>query len=469
MKGIPTFGLKRLKQAAAVGAIAVAALALGASQAFALNVQGQPTTSTQTSTLALSPASGPITTVPTYTSSACPSADQGAAAVYVIDPTTPAGATFGNINKDSPDNENHSVASTFTGTFTGSFQGEEGLGLNIGASTTFEVAVFCFASSSGTGAGVWAWDTFVTIDSTNSTYTTSETAPAGPATNVTVALTSSPTTATSGSPVTLTATVTPSNATGSIQFEDTDTSTDIGGAQTISGGTASTSYTPVNGGTSNVTNNLEAVYSPTGNFAATNPGTLALTVAPAPPNSGNIPLAVAVPASGSFTLTVNSTTWVVLTPNAGGTQATGNTTPVVVTDTRNTYPGWAVYGQATQWTGVTNPSTETPSGYPAYTGTIPADHGTQHIAADELGWAPFGNSPAVPGVSLGSPVTAGTTTNGLGDAAQVLASVHAGTGDGFTGTGGDTLGAALTLTIPAGQEAGPYASFLDITSVNALP
>jgi hypothetical protein len=47
--------------------------------------------------------------------------------------------------------------------------------------------------------------------------------------------------------------------------------------------------------------------------------------------------------------------------------------------------------------------------------------------------------------------------------------VHAGTGDGFTGTAGAVFGANLDLAIPAGQEAGPYAGFLNITSVNALP
>ena len=108
---------------------------------------------------------------------------------------------------------------------------------------------------------------------------------------------------------------------------------------------------------------LTAVYTPTGNYAATTPGSLSLPVNPPPANpttaSGSIPLAVTVPLSGTFTLTVNTTTWVVLGVNSAGTTATGTTTPVVLTDTYNSYPGWSVTGEATQWTGVTNPSAET--------------------------------------------------------------------------------------------------------------
>jgi hypothetical protein len=270
--------------------------------------------------------------------------------------------------------------------------------------------------------------------------------------------------------MTLKATVSPASATGAIQFEDTSTSpaTNLGAAVTLSGGVAQTSFTP-SAAIASPGEPLKAVYNPTGNFTFSDTATdaIGLVVNAAAPNSGAIPLAVIVPATGTFTVTIDTTDWVVLAvaDPSNPVQATANTTPIVVTDTRNTFPGWSVSGQATQFSG-TIPST--PAGFPAYNpAQVPADHGSQTIAADQLGWAPFGNSPAVQGVSLGSSVA--PVTGGLGDAAKVLASVHAGTGNGFTGTGGDTFAAALTLAIPAGQEAGPYAGFLNITSVSSLP
>jgi hypothetical protein len=192
--------------------------------------------------------------------------------------------------------------------------------------------------------------------------------------------------------------------------------------------------------------------------------------------SGSIPLAVNVPLSGTFTLTVNSTTWVVLTPNSAGTVATGATTPIVVVDTYNSYPGWSVTGEATQWTGVTNPEQAgLPANYPGLaTADIPADHGNQHIPADDLGWAPTSTGTLPAGVVVNpTGVTAGTGTpgnpgSGLGDAFQNLATAAPGIGS-FTGTGGVTLGANLTLDIPSGQEEGPYSAFLNIDAMSGTP
>ena len=74
-------------------------------------------------------------------------------------------------------------------------------------------------------------------------------------------------------------------------------------------------------------------------------------------------------------------------------------------------------------------------------------------------------TPLAQGVTLGNAVTAGSKP-GLGDGAEVLASVHAGSGNG---SGTTTLGASLTLAIPSGQEAGNYTSGLNITSVETNP
>ena len=156
-----------------------------------------------------------------------------------------------------------------------------------------------------------------------------------------------------------------------------------------------------------------------------------------------VPLAVTIPVTGTFTLTIDTTDTVTL-PVTGLT-ATGATTPVVVSDTRNTYPGWSVSGQDSDWTGAGS----------AAGGTIPGN---------QLGWTPTGTALA-PGVALGPLVTPGSGS-GLGFTPQVLAMVHAGLGNGF---GTSTLGADLILAIPPVSPAGPYTSGLNITAVPANP
>ena len=143
--------------------------------------------------------------------------------------------------------------------------------------------------------------TFVTINA-DGTYTADQTL-SGPPQSVNLALTANPNPATSGQSVTLTATASVSGATGTVQFENNGTN--INGAVALSGGTASTSFTAPTVTTA-TTENLTAVYTPSGSFTAGTPGSLSLPVNPAPANSGTIPLAVSVPQSGSFTLTVDS-------------------------------------------------------------------------------------------------------------------------------------------------------------------
>lgn len=70
----------------------------------------------------------------------------------------------------------------------------------------------------------------------------------------------------------------------------------------------------------------------------------------APANAGTIPLAVTVPVTGTFSLTVDTTDTVTL--QVSGSTATAATTPIVVSDTRNTFPGWSVSGQAADFTGL---------------------------------------------------------------------------------------------------------------------
>jgi hypothetical protein len=166
-------------------------------------------------------------------------------------------------------------------------------------------------------------------------------------------------------------------------------------------------------------------------------------VDPPAPYSGAVPLAVQDPPVGTFTLTVDITDTVTLA--ASGSSATAATTPITVTDTRNAFPGWSVSGQDSGFTG---------SGTAAGA-TIPGD---------QLGWAPTSTGTLPEGVTLGSPVT--PANPGLGSAPAVLASVHAGIGNG---SGTTVLGANLTLLIPAPQAAGPYTGTLTITAVDSEP
>jgi hypothetical protein len=147
------------------------------------------------------------------------------------------------------------------------------------------------------------------------------------------------------------------------------------------------------------------------------------------------PIQVTVGATGTFLVTVTSGT-VTLTPNGAQTSATGTAQPVNILDTRNTFPGWSVSGQATDFTQSTS-----------------AKPGT--ITAANLGWTPTGT---LTDATIG-PVVA-PNTPGLG-AAQVWASAAA--GHGLTAATGDNVSASLLLNIPAGTPAATYNSALSIS------
>lgn len=441
MKGITASSLKRLKRAAVVagvGAVVVSGALVGATHAdAAVNQFGTGTG------LTLAPATGGAgsasTTIPTFQAAACPAGDNGSATINAIDPTTPAGTTIQNINASQVSGVFAPASAAFSGSWNqtlGALVGPSA-GNNINAGTQFEVAVECFSDSQATQNGTYVQSTFVTINSDGS-YTANQ-ALSGPPQAVNLTLTANPNPATSGQTVTLTATTSVSGATGTVQFENNGTNINTTPAQ-VSGGVATTSFVAPTV-TSATTESLTAVYTPSGSFTAGTAGSLSLPVNPAPANSGTIPLAVSVPASGSFTLTVDTTDLVNLT--ASGLSATGSTTPIVVADSRNTYPGWSVSGQDSDWTG-----------------TGSAAGGT--ISGSQLGWQPTDTALA-PAVSLGALVS--PVTPGLGSAAT-LASVHAGLGNGF---GTSTLGADLTLTIPATAPAGPYTSGLTISAVTSNP
>jgi hypothetical protein len=253
-------------------------------------------------------------------------------------------------------------------------------------------------------------------------------------------LTASPNPAGAGQVVTLTATVTDggSTPTGSVQFSVGGTA--IGSPVPLdASGVATTTITFAAAGAES----LLAAYTPGGDYSSSS-GTLSLPVDAAPPDSNGIPLAVTDPQNGAFTLTVDTTD--IVTLPEPGSNATVSTTPVVVSDTRNTFPGWSVTGQDSDWTG---------------TGTAAG----ASITGNALGWQPgTSTSPLTQGVALGPPVP--PNGPGLGSAPAVLASARAGQGNGV---GTTTLVADLTLAIPNGQAAGPYTSGLTITATGANP
>jgi hypothetical protein len=213
----------------------------------------------------------------------------------------------------------------------------------------------------------------------------------------------------------------------------------IGAPVTVSAnGVATTTTTfPVS-----ATFELTAEFIPAGNSYASSIQTLSVIVAGV---GGSVPITVTVPPTGALTVTVAPGAVNLTEQATTPVTATGTLDDITVSDTRNTYQGWVVYGQVSPFTG---------SG-PATGATIPGD---------QLGWTPTAVSPLVGGATLGPPVAPGTSPNGLGDTAQELA--HAPNGQGL---GENTLSASLTLDEPAITRAGPYSASLSITYLDIGP
>jgi hypothetical protein len=430
MQGIPTFRVKRLKRTAllaGVGALLAGASVLGAAQAHAANGQ-------QAQGVQLSPASGSTTGTVTYSSTACPTGFQGSGLLKIVDPGTGATSNLAQVN--------NSVASAFTGTLTASALNIEATGVFADlAGTQAEIDMYCYSGASATGSSEPYQYTFITISSDASTYVANQTQSSGPVATTTT-LTASPSPAQVNQTVTLTATVTPSDAAGTVQFEVGGTA--INGPVTVANGQASTTTTFGAAGSEALT----AAFTPTSSAAfGASSGTASLSVTTATVQTGAIPLAVTVPATGAFSLTVDTTDTVTLAVTTAGTDATAATTPIVVSDTRNTYPGWPVTGQDAS----------------GFTGSGSAAGAS--MSGNQLGWTPTSStSPLTQGVTLGSAVT--PASPGLGSTPATLASAIAGLGNGF---GTTTLGANLDLLFPVPQAAGPYTGGLTITGVGSAP
>jgi len=434
MKGIPIIKLKPIK----AGSLGRKALLLGAATAF---VAGTVTLTASNAFAALgtgpgvtlSPASGATSTTPTWSTNAgCPSGDNGSAALYGV---APDGVSL--VQASGADNSATGAITSGPALLGNMATIQSVVGTANGG--TMEMVLLCFPSPSLQGStGTPTLDTFVTFSADGSSYQTSS---SGGATATTTSLSVQPSTVTVGSSVTLTATVTASSGTaaptGTVTFMNGTTA--IGSPVNLvagSGGTATatTSTSPTAAGSESLT----AVYSPADStFSGSTSSAQTLTVGSLA--GQNIPLAVTVGASGAFTLTVDTTDTVTLT--GSGSTATAPTSAITVADTRNTFPGWSVSGQSTDFHANT-----TPPGV---------------ISGNQLGWVPT-DTQLASGAVLGAPVTPGAP--GLGSTAAVLASAAPG-----GGVGTSTLGANLTLDIPTGVPAGSYSAFLSMTAATAGP
>jgi phosphate ABC transporter phosphate-binding protein len=257
----------------------------------------------------------------------------------------------------------------------------------------------------------------------------------------TTTLTASPDPAGAGQPVTLTATVVTADGSapaGSVQFQVGGT--DIGSPVAVGAGgvaTATTTFASVG------TDNLAAVFTPTDPSYAGSIGTFSLTVETE--TAGTAPIVLTIPPSGGFTVTIPAGATVTLT-QAGAT-ASGALPDITVSDTRNTYPGWSVSGQESDFAG---------------TGLV----APYAIPADNLGWLPAAVDPLTlpAGVSTGPQIAPETSPGGLGDTGGVLADATQGAGYGTY-----NFGATLTLDIPASAPAGTYTGSLTITYLETGP
>lgn len=377
-----------------------------------------------------------LSTTPTWaTTTACPSGYQGSAAITEY---TAPGEVEGSLIS--------SVAGTVTSPFTGELDGSVGsllaaspIDISGSAPGTAEWVVGCYTGAGATGSFVNEQSIFLSVASGATSATISATGPV--VTPTTTTLTASPSPASTGATVTLTATETPAT-TGNVQFEVGGT--DIGGPVAVnSSGVATTTDTFASAGTEN----LSAVFTPSGTAYGPSTGTYSLLVQQAgsvAATGSPVTVSFTIPPSGTLAVSVTPST-VTLTLNSAGTQATGALGNVTVTDSRNSYPGWSVSGQESAFTG-----SGTATGF--------------SIAGDQLGWTPAAVGTLGTGVTLGPAIAPGTSPGGLGDTGGVLFSATPGNGGGT-----NEANAALTLDIPTGQVAGAYAGSLTITYLSTGP
>jgi hypothetical protein len=435
VKGIKLKAVLSGRKVALLGAaMAVAGLSLHAVAPASAALGTQP------GTLTINPMSGPLTTVPTWsTTEGCPAtANASEKLLEVNSDGVTLTAWSANINGAATAVSNEPVvASTTVGVF-------ETLG-GYTAGQIAELVVQCYSGPSGTGTAVPYMDAFIDYNSDNATYLINGAQPA--ASTPTVTLSAAPNPAQVGTNVNLTATVTTNGTavtTGTVTFDENGSAINATPVPVSATGTATFSTTFTTTGAQAIT----AVYTSANTALITNSTSAAYTetVQGTNPNSAGELITVTVPPSGSFAFSGTANATVALTQS--GLTAAGTMMPVTVTDTRtglppqnppaslasgyNGYPGWSVIGQASDF-------------------TDPASHPAGDIPAADFNWTP--TTPASGDFTLGIASTAGLGT------AQFLAGAAQGHGSGTF-----ALGANLSLSIPPTAPAGAYSSTLTLTA-----
>ncbi len=396
-------------------------------------------------TVELSPTTGTSSTTTTWgTADGCPTGFQNSAELYAVNyGSSPATFTAVSgvvtVSGSTPLGPGIGLADTVLDILSD-------VGVPDGASDEWVVKCSSIASALGSvanGTAVYYQDIDVNLNSTGTTYTVSTPAPA---VNTTTVLSASPSSAAVGATVTLTATVTGAGSTtpaGTVTFYNGTTAINTTPAPVTYSGTTGTATTTTTFAAAGPVS-LSATFTPTNSTGYnSSTGTLSYTVvASGTQTAGTVSVSLTITSTGTFTITI-PTTAATLTPNSTGTSATGTLGTVTVSDTRNTYPGWAVYGEET-----TN-----------FVGSgLPAGATITSIPSDDLGWTPAGTVEG--GATLGPSSADIGATAGPAVLAQALA------GAGF---GTDALDPTLTLTIPAGTPAGTYTGGVVITYIEVAP
>ena len=378
----------------------------------------------------MTPATGSLTdtTIPTWqTDSACPTGFTDSA---VLDAYTLSGTEVSFVSQ---------FVQGVTAPFGGSLQGTLGQFVDLGVlntNTTYELVVHC---NDPVGNFQSVQSMYLTLGATD--WQTSPTPPASNATPTTTALTATPNSAAPGDAVALDATVTANSGSttpvGNVQF--VDGATPLGSPVAVNAsGAASSSITSLGCGT----HSIIAKFAPTdpNAFAASTSSAVTVTInGAACALSGTETVNVAIPNTGAFTFTVDGTPVSLGTATANGNnlEATGQLSPVTVSDTRNTVPGWSVAGQTSDFS-----------------------DGTHTIDGNSLGWTPAITTPnAANDVTAGTAIAPGSNP-GLKQGGD-LASAAATKGSGTT-----VLGGGLDLVVPASTNAGSYSATVTLTAID---
>jgi len=382
--------------------------------AFTTVNPSQPVTATTTTLTAVPAGTAEVGSSVTFTAAVAPAAAAGT--VQFLEGTTVLGSE------------------TVSGTGTNTTAGFATTALGIGTQPI--TAVFTPSSPATYGGSTSAVTSYVIT--------------AAPATVTSTSLLVTPgSTAPQYTQVSLSASISPTTATGTVQFLDGTTA--LGSLPVVGGGTPSSDTVTYNTSALGLgTHNFTAVFTPTDptSYVTSTSAVVPFQVTAFQGTSATETITTTV-APGSLVISVPNGQVALPSPvlNANGTlfQTSGALQPITVTDNRAGNPGWTVSGLV----------------------ALPFSDGTTTINAENLGWTPTAatGSPGQtivlgPNVAPANGVAPGVST-GLGLAtSQTLAT----TAPGF-GLGTAQLGANINLNVPTTTTAGTYTATLTLTAI----